>query len=357
MTTLSHDKPFKIHTCCILVKGANRSTICDIQRNLIHLIPHILYEILMEFDGKTIYDVKSHFNFEYDNYIDEYFEFLADQEIVFNTSSPESFPAMNLQWHTPLNISSCIIDMDENSSHEFKKIAKSLNNVGCRNLEIRSFYTAGPEVFEEVLGLFNGSTVIAIAIITKFSDRYNLDDWKSLCDKYPRLVSLTLHGYQENDSTTSPAYQTPIIFAETVIVNEKCCGKIHEQNFSALTESFSEALNFNTCLNGKISIDRNGNIKNCPSSSTVLGHINTQGFENVAEDPRLKTLWRIGKDKIEGCRDCEFRYVCMDCRAYLEEPGNIYSKPLKCGYDPYTTVWEDWSTNPLKQTAKNYYNL
>ena len=28
-----------------------------------------------------------------------------------------------------------------------------------------------------------------------------------------------------------------------------------------------------------------------------------------------------------------------------------------CIYDPYANVWEDWSTNPLKQQAIAYYGL
>ena len=43
--------------------------------------------------------------------------------------------------------------------------------------------------------------------------------------------------------------------------------------------------------------------------------------------------------------------------AYLEDPENILSKPLKCGYNPYTCEWEEWSTNPLKQKAIEYYGM
>ncbi|NIG32274.1 grasp-with-spasm system SPASM domain peptide maturase, partial [Enterobacter sp. Ap-916] len=33
------------------------------------------------------------------------------------------------------------------------------------------------------------------------------------------------------------------------------------------------------------------------------------------------------------------------------------SKPLKCGYNPYTGEWEEWSINPLKQKAIKYYGM
>jgi hypothetical protein len=70
----------------------------------------------------------------------------------------------------------------------------------------------------------------------------------------------------------------------------------------------------------------------------------------------FKQVGNIIKDQVEVCKDCEFRYVCTDCRAFLEKPEDIYSKPLKCGYNPFTTIWEDWRQSPLKRNIHEYYN-
>lgn len=85
--------------------------------------------------------------------------------------------------------------------------------------------------------------------------------------------------------------------------------------------------------------------------------VKTSILWEALEHPDFKKYWYIHKDQIEVCKDCEFRYICTDCRAYLEDPDNLYSKPLKCGYDPYTCEWEEWSTNPLKQQAIEYYGM
>lgn len=53
----------------------------------------------------------------------------------------------------------------------------------------------------------------------------------------------------------------------------------------------------------------------------------------------------------------KYRYICTDCRAYIENPDDIYSKPLKCGYNPHTCQWEDWSSYPLKEMAIKHYQL
>lgn len=39
--------------------------------------------------------------------------------------------------------------------------------------------------------------------------------------------------------------------------------------------------------------------------------------------------------QIDTCKLCEFRYMCHDCRIYITDKDNIFSKPLKCSYDIY----------------------
>jgi SPASM domain peptide maturase of grasp-with-spasm system len=110
--------------------------------------------------------------------------------------------------------------------------------------------------------------------------------------------------------------------------------------FSINIKAFSEALKYNTCLNRKISIDKAGEIKNCPSMPESYGNIDVVGLKEALSNKQIKKYWHISKDEIEVCKDCEFRYICTDCRAYLSEPSNERSKPLKCGYNPYTGEWE-----------------
>lgn len=50
--------------------------------------------------------------------------------------------------------------------------------------------------------------------------------------------------------------------------------------------------------------------------------------------------------------------ACMHrLQTYIDNPDDTYSAPLKCGYDPYTCEWEEWSTNPLKQKAIDFYGM
>jgi len=88
-----------------------------------------------------------------------------------------------------------------------------------------------------------------------------------------------------------------------------------------------------------------------------FGNIKDTTLQEALDHPEFKKYWNVTKDQVAVCKDCEFRYICTDCRAYIENPEDMYSKPLKCGYNPYTCEWEEWSTNPLKQKAIDYYGM
>lgn len=92
-----------------------------------------------------------------------------------------------------------------------------------------------------------------------------------------------------------------------------------------------------------------------------FGNIKDTTLKEALSHPDFKKYWNITKDQIEVCKDCEFRHICTDCRAYTErthfDKDIDLSKPLKCGYNPYTNEWAEWSTNPLKQQAIEYYGM
>jgi len=86
-------------------------------------------------------------------------------------------------------------------------------------------------------------------------------------------------------------------------------------------------------------------------------NISNFSLDKLYDDINNEELRNITKDQINICKDCEYRYFCTDCRAYKEDPDDNFSKPLKCGYDPYQGQWEKWSKNPLKQKTIKFYGL
>ncbi len=192
-----------------------------------------------------------------------------------------------------------------------------------------------------------------------FSSELNIDLLNELINNFKRIKILLIYD-TVSTKLIKPSNENgmgTIFFVADNIVNKLNCGNINKDYFSFTMDHYTESQHHNTCLNRKISIDVDGNIKNCPSMKDNFGNIKDTTLEEAINKPHFKKYWNIKKDDISVCKDCEFRHICTDCRAYIENPQDITSKPLKCGYNPYTAEWQEWSVNPLKQKAIEYYKI
>jgi len=123
--------------------------ICDIQRRHFKFIPEALYDVLIEYDGKTLSEVKKVFKNEYDEILDEYFEFLEKEEFIFFTEHPELFPVMDMRWKEPSHVTNAIIDINENTANlNWGNIFNQFSDLACKHIQIRSFQDKPLSFFE-----------------------------------------------------------------------------------------------------------------------------------------------------------------------------------------------------------------
>lgn len=352
-------KTFNLFSNCIPARGANRSIICDTQNNTYYFIPNGLYDILEKYNGETIDCIKSDLDNKYDDIVDEYFEFLYSNNLIFFSSKPEFFPKIKLDWKSPSLVTNMVIDYDY-MEHDFESIIDQLEELKCSYIQLRFYRETRLEKITELSKILERakSRVVSVDFILPYSDIYCKDKLDKILKEYPRIHSIIVFKAINNHSYPPIREKMGyLMFVTKNILNEKHCGIINSEYFYSNIKLFSESQYHNTCLNRKISIDKEGNIKNCPSMKQSFGNIKDTKLIEAIDHPDFKKYWNVTKDQIEVCKDCEFRHICTDCRAYTEHPDDQYSKPLKCGYDPYTNKWEEWSTNPLKQKAIEYYGM
>lgn len=351
------NEAFKIIGNCIPVKGFNRSLVCDLHRNKYDFIPNDLYDIMVNHEGKTMKNIKDFYQNKYDDIIEEYFQFLVKREYVFFTDTPNWFSKMDLGFHYPFLISNAIIDVNKSSSYDYSEVLYQLSELKCKYLEIRFYNEFNLSKVENMVSYLDKIKSMITFISITIPDTIEQVDLNEFLKKYPRISHIYLYRSDKNRMIQDDENKTVIIYSIKDIKNNKSCGLIHSSYFASNIKMFTESLNYNSCLNRKISVDVYGNIKNCPSMPQDFGNIKDTTLREALENKDFKKYWNVTKDQIEVCKDCEFRYICTDCRAYLENPKDDYSKPLKCGYNPYTNKWEDWSTNPLKQKAIEHYSM
>lgn len=345
---------FTLFACCIPIKGTNRSLICDIQRQEFFFINNEVYDLLMQFEQTPYKEIIENISIEDKPHIESLVTYFVEQEIGFFCDDISAFPKISMQYESPLVISNCIIDFDKSSNHNIAEISKQLCELGCRDLQFRFHSVFKVDEINHILKETNIDRVQSIEILLPYYKSIETE-LTPLTKKHVIISSIIIFDAPKDENLYEQG--TSITFTTKKIDLCKSCGAISKKHFTLHLETFQEAFHHNSCLNQKISIDVNGEIKNCPSMEKSFGNISSTSLKEIALSDEFRKLWNINKDQINTCKDCEFRYVCSDCRAFLEVPEDIFSKPLKCGYDPYTNEWEEWSSNPLKEQAINYYKL
>lgn len=351
------DKYFIVFSCCVFVNGKKKGLVCDLQRNVFYSVPNTLasfFKNKLNFDIKKI---KEKYPIDFD-VIYEYFEFLEKNDIgYFSGFENNNLKKIDIDYFydSRANISNAIIEFNDESFND--KIIKELNNQNCESLEIRFFEIIDPNKLQIISNKFEDSSIISLTLLLQYSDFLTFDFFKGLWQNNTRIKEIFIFSSPTDEIIENKNYY--IKYTSEIFTNSKMCGTICKNNFISGLNIFSESKKVNSCLYKKISIDKDGNIKNCPSMSKSFGNIKNTTFEEVLNQPNFKKYWNVTKDMIEACKDCEYRYICTDCRAYTERnhfDGDIdLSKPLKCGYNPYTNEWAEWSANPLKQKVISHY--
>lgn len=334
---------FRLFANCIPVKGAKRSIICDIQRGNFEFIPNGLFAILTEEKHQSIQEIKMSYDNQYDEIIESYFQFLIANEFIFwcGKEELELFPELNLAWDFPAHISNAIVDVDQNTDFDWVKIIEQLDELGCKHLQCRSYAYRDLDYFEIIIQQLDNKKILSLELIICFDTAIQIEKLIHWLDKYPRIYNIILHSADKNKIIkTDKSDIGNIQMIKQKIDTHTHCGIISPQYFSINIQTFTEAQAHNTCLNRKISVDVNGEIKNCPSMTKSYGNIRDTTLREAMEKAGFKDVWTIHKDQIAVCKDCEFRYICTDCRAFTVNSDDMFSKPSKCNYNPYTNKWE-----------------
>jgi SPASM domain peptide maturase of grasp-with-spasm system len=347
------DKYFVLFSCCFITKGFNRSIIIDTQRNNFHFIPHELGDLIGEFPVKTTGQIMQQFAGDEERGIfNEYLMFLESNELGFYTNNPPSFPRIDESFRLPNVISNAVLDFRKDIPYPVESHLQELETLGCEAVQIRIFENLTQPIFTKLIESFEKISFRCVDLLLNADVFYNRKYLKSVLKSNPNINKVTLYNSSKGDFVILNHYQS--LELKTSALNSKeQCGQMGAKYFVTNLNHVIESRSFNSCLNKKIAIDEDGLIKNCPSLKQTFGDAQETSLTEAIEKKGFKNLWSLGKDKVEVCKDCEFRYICTDCRAYIQNADNEFSKPIKCGYDPYSNIWEDWSLNSLSTIANN----
>lgn len=342
---------------CTITDGHRRSLLHDMQSSKSRLLSREVAAALKQYSGKPVQELQSYLQdlgLQPDAF-EQLIGSLTAEGFLLPGAVPIAFEPMPMMFDWPFAITNAIIDIAETNRHLWQKMIAAFQSISCPHLQLRLYKDLAPDDgLIHMLAAFAAiDTLDTLELIMPFFEGFD-----TLPGRLGTTAQLSLVLYQAPASELRPLPDRlqAVCIAETLDF-PSCCGIVDIAYFNFGMQHYTEAIHHNSCLNRKISIDQYGYIKNCPSMTASFGHVEDRTLAAVLENNAFYAAAGITKDQVAVCSSCEFRYVCTDCRAYLEQPEDIYSKPLKCGYNPFTCTWEDWRADPARQAAIGFYGL
>lgn len=360
-------KYFKLFPNCKIVLGKTNALIMDLERSKSELIPLDFASLLLELDKmQSLEQIKKDYSDDYEVILENlrYFE-QKEYGIFCSKDLFLCFPEMSTDFQEPSHISNAVIELKSDYINMLSEYFVQLDELSCFNISLVLYEELSVDNYIKIFSQLKKDRIRSIEILSKWHpaiDNLLLKKISQQCDQLVRLsfFSAPYEKVEFEDIEQNILFER--VFISYNITNFNQCGKITIDDFTTNISKVLEAGKYNSCLHKKIAIDIDGYIKNCPAMTNQFGNMKQNILKEAIDNLEFKKYWNLSKDKIEVCRDCEFRYVCTDCRAFTErtkinEEGLDISKPLKCGYDPYKGVWQDWSSNPLKYEAIKFYGF
>lgn len=345
-----------LFTDCVPVKGHTASAIYDLTRGRISTFPSEYVPIFELFRTHRLGELLDTFPESDRADLHAFLDFLLGNEYVTLVDDLAPFVEIASAWDAPCSIQNAIIDVNA-QHHDYRKIISELDVLGCEHLQVRSYsllFTVSDLI--DLARLCHGTSIQTLQAVIQHDPMTSVDDYVSLVTSTRILIDLVVHS-ADQDRTVRVDHgarggSAELVSVEIAMTTKKLessldCGSItQKQLLRPSRPTFNELRHFNGCLNRKISIDESGEVRNCPATGRAFGHHRSIRLPDVVAGAGFQRAWTARKDEIKVCQDCQYRYACTDCRAFLEAPDAEDSKPLKCGYDPYTDSWADWKARP-----------
>lgn len=334
---------FILSSSCALTKGASRTLIQDFQRSNADFIPNDYDSLCKVLNRRKIADVAN--EIEDDSLADYYrfVDFMIEREYAFVSENPQTFPEISLELYEDENhIYDAIIEIDENDikTEKLEIFLTDLKKLHCTDLQVRIYNHLNLDRLHLLLKGICNHIFYYVELHLDSSEYITYEDCCDIILNFPSITNIYLYNatsstsknYNENTEGCYPLKMGTVYYI-TADLNNNNCGCISDYSKIYRDAGFYKMSQIhNSCLYKKVSLDMNGNVRNCPSM--LEKYDLSEGLAKITRSPAFRKYWNITKKDVEGCKDCEFRFNCLDCRAHTKGNG-MFNKPITCKYNPY----------------------
>ncbi|MCG8573888.1 MAG: hypothetical protein MI810_03295 [Flavobacteriales bacterium] len=290
-----------------IVQGYTRSIIIDPQRAQFILVPKNFSNLISRVVGNSIEELEMLLSEEEFDWVAKCLEmeFLLQTPDIFK----ENFNEVSLEWTHPSYITNAVVHY----SDDFEPIIAFLKKLLCRHVHI--LFEKESDLIDFLDTQIANSDFRSIEVTLENSPfEINVEDYYK---KYPVLRRIFLGD--ENDRGTDSSF-LPV--------------------FGNNLDIFNESQKHNVYFNRKIYIDRNGEIRRsveCGEDS--FGRFDEIEIQDLLLNREFRKYWNVHKGKVDVCRDCEFRNICVDNRRPIQRNEEEWFYKEECEYNPFIAKW------------------
>lgn len=353
--TIDENLYFVLAGDCKVVRGLKRCLLIDFGRSDLYFFSHEYVNLLESMQRQQLSTVIQNLEDEASKiYFNDFISILETNELGIFTDSPDLYPEISEELVDDyIFVKDVIIELDIRyfDHSAFEKLCIELDILHCKDFQLRLLSDFDLPFVEKVINTIEENTNAHYVELHCSHDSVMDDDFLyQVVEKNKLLSQLFIYNAPDTkkfnveilDDTYFPVTLGRVFEVTYPFDDGKCCGQINERTLdfsSFFTHNLLKARN--GCLDRKVTIDRYGQIKNCPSLKQTYGDVKEVSIKSVIDSSEFRKYWFITKDNIKICNVCEFRYNCTDCRAFLTVSDDLFSKPLKCGYNPDTCTWDN----------------
>ena len=327
---------------CVWVPGRARGVVCDLQRGRAINLPDAYSELMAHLVGRrgdTLAELLVELEEERRPAFLGLLQFLMDQDLLFSTATPERFPPISLRFSHPSLISSAVLDVDNTSNHNLLSLVAELESIGCERLVVRLKMADPLTWLENLWPLLCAGRGMSVEVFMEPAQQTETEVLVSLVRREPRLAVL----HKMAADVDEVVFRAPSGFGSIVFhsapLDLSLCRPPHQDELQVGLELFCESQAYNTFTHRKICISARGTLHNTVGTSPSFGDLHHDSLRQVVAGSDFQAAWFLHKGRIEGCRDCEFRHLCVDPRLPDEVAPGKFVHTSPCFYDPERGRW------------------
>ena len=228
---------------------------------------------------------------------------------IINTSKNYGFTNYTIFTNGTL-LSDSILEQlnDKNVTLNIQILSFNPNNISLLGLND----SIVKEIHENLMKLKDKNiNVIAQILINK----YNENEIESIINQLSTL-------YNIKNIKLDYIYNVP----ENTYYSTKYISDMYKKQFGKVTiDKFNYLQNWNSCLKGQIVIRQDGEVLPCPMIRKSIGNIFDAKLCDLLKRDEYIEYTKITRKYISSCKECSYKYNCVDCRAIeMSATNNLY---------------------------------